>query len=55
MRFLSILHARAHYNSEDWVAWDVLQTEADWNTGKLEVEHCDGSVVIFGAKYGQVV
>ena len=23
--------------------------------GKLEVEHCDGSVVMFGARYGQVV
>ena len=55
MRFLSILHARAHYHSEEWAAWDVLQTEAGWNTGKLEVEHCDGSVVMFGARYGQVV
>ena len=55
MRLLSILHARAHYDCEDWAAWDVLQTELGWKTGKLEVEHCDGSVVMFGARYGQVV
>jgi hypothetical protein len=55
MRLLSILHARAHYDSEDWAAWDVLQTEVGWRTGKLAVEHCGGSVVMFGARYGQVV
>ena len=55
MRFLSILHARAYHDSEDWAAWDVLQTEVGWKTGKLEVEHCEGSVVMFGAKYGQIV
>lgn len=46
MRLLSLLHARTKHDPEEWVAWDVLQTEPGWLTGKFEVEYCDASVVV---------
>jgi hypothetical protein len=55
LRLLSLLHARTRYDPEEWVAWDSTQFHIGWITGKLAVEHCNASVVMYGSKYGQVV
>lgn len=55
MWLLCLLNARAHYDPEQWIAYDIVQTNGGWHCGYLNVEYCNASVTMYGTEYGKVV
>lgn len=50
-----LLHFRTHFSPEDWAAWDNEQIQTCWWRGNVDIEMCQGGVVLHGPEYGRVV
>jgi hypothetical protein len=55
MRFLSLLHCRTKYDIDAWVLFDLKQTRAGYDHGRLALEHSPSCVVMYGSDYGKLV
>ena len=53
MWLLSLLHYRTKHEVDEWVLFDIKQT--DTGTGRIAIQYCGGCVVIRGPGNGKVM
>jgi hypothetical protein len=52
-KFLDLLQSRINHDPEDWAEFDYLGLQPAWESGALEIEYCNCSVIMHGDNYGQ--
>jgi hypothetical protein len=51
----ALLHYRSTHPPQDWAAFDSRQLTLSWACGWLDVDYSPKCVVMYGARYGQLV
>lgn len=54
MRLLSLLHARAEFDSDTWAAFDLKHTRGGWHRGAFDSGFSDLAIIAHGDRYGEV-